>query len=284
MDLARQTFGHFKEDLWAILGPNLYEILIHGSYVLGNFAPHRGDLDYVILTHTDLSDQDIEELFVLHDAYRAQEELLLYQLEGTTYPKHVLAHPGLSFTGCYIGTGRQGWQKLSTFQNSLMDLKVMSACGLRLLGTAAVVYSPGEPELLQEQWRAVGSFKTRSTKPNTGKPAFGMRWSTGAPGPSTTMNTENPHPRPGPAAGAGSTWIQWYFPTCSLLPKVQDIPTGRHRRRTSSGTWAPGFSALRNNAWLEPAMAKGHALPAGATGFGPPAAMGCTGRPAQGNR
>lgn len=63
-----------------------------------------GDLDYTVLTRRDLDDADVEALFSLHDEYRASRRLLLYQLEGTTYPKRVLADPKQPFSGCYVGS------------------------------------------------------------------------------------------------------------------------------------------------------------------------------------
>lgn len=67
MDVVRRTIGCFAEDISRTLGLNLCEIIIRGSYAPGDFTPHRGNLDYTILTRRDLDDADLEALFSLHD-------------------------------------------------------------------------------------------------------------------------------------------------------------------------------------------------------------------------
>ena len=68
-DIALRTTKQFKTDLISILGDNLYEILIHGSYVLGDFTPNSGDLDYTILAEHNLSNSSIAKLYKLHDGF-----------------------------------------------------------------------------------------------------------------------------------------------------------------------------------------------------------------------
>lgn len=159
MDEARLTIDLFMSDISAILGSNLYEIIIHGSYALGDFTPHRGDLDYTVLTRGNLDDSDVNALFNLHDNYRKEKKLLLYQLEGTTYPRQVAADPRQPFVGCYIGTRRKGWRKAMTFPNSLMDLKIMEQCGIRLLGADLVFYQPSDAEIQSEQLDNLKGFR-----------------------------------------------------------------------------------------------------------------------------
>jgi hypothetical protein len=162
LTLADRTFHRFKGDLGDILGGNLYDVIIHGSFVLGDFRPHRGDLDYVVVTNRDLDDETDAELFALHDRYRSEKELLLCQLEGTFYPKPVLRDPALPFRGCYIGTTRRGWRGITTFQNSLMDLKVIASSGKHLLGRTVPVFRPTEDQILMELRTDLGKLKRRA--------------------------------------------------------------------------------------------------------------------------
>ena len=160
MLIVRKTLNRFRNDIEEILTGNLYEIIIHGSYALGDFTPHKGDLDYTVLTKTDIDPSHIDRLSALHDRYRQVRELVLYQLEGTFYPKYVLRDISSTFCGCYIGTGRKGWRSITTFQNSLIDLKTMQEKGIRLLGNPVEFYSPTSAEITEEQKTTIKNLKT----------------------------------------------------------------------------------------------------------------------------
>ena len=150
MDGVQQTLNRFIDDLKGILENNLHEIIIHGSYALGDFRPNRGDLDYIVVTKHDLTHSTNEELFNLHDDYRANRKLLLHQLEGTFYPKDILLNLDLPFVGCYVGTGRRGWRTITTFQNSYIDLRVVNDKGIFLLASDVPVYRPTDVEIRAE--------------------------------------------------------------------------------------------------------------------------------------
>ncbi len=150
MDSVLQTFDRFAKDLKEILGENLHEIIIHGSYALGDFRPNQGDLDYIVVTNDDLETNNNTELFELHDDYRANRELSLHQLEGTYYPKKVLSDLESPFVGCGIGTGRSGWHTITTFHNSYMDLRVIDEKGIFLFGTGVPIYRPTEDDIRDE--------------------------------------------------------------------------------------------------------------------------------------
>ena len=158
MIFVQQTFDCFKQDLTGILGDNLFEIIIHGSYVLDDFQPGKGDLDYMVLTNENLDDAINTRLFELHDKYRTEKHLLLHQLEGAFYPKHYLKELSLPFTGCYIGTTRSGWRTISSFQNSFIDLKLIKEHGTHLLGIDVEIYSPSESEIIKEFTESINSF------------------------------------------------------------------------------------------------------------------------------
>lgn len=149
MQIAQDTFYRFTEDIRLILGDNLFEIIIHGSYVLHDFRANLGDLDFIVLTNDSLDEQMNKNVFRLHEKYRSEKSLLLHQLEGTYYPKSYLMNLNGQFLGCYIGTSRL--KSITTFQNSFMDLRLVNQHGLMLLGNTCDIYNPSESELLNEQ-------------------------------------------------------------------------------------------------------------------------------------
>jgi hypothetical protein len=159
MIIAHQTFDSFSRDLTEILKDNLCEIIIHGSYALGDFQANLGDLDYLTVTNRSLDEEAIFRLFELHEKYRSRRHLLLHQLEGAFYPERFLKDLEGQFTGCYIGTGRKGWNTITTLQNSYMDLRLINEHGIRLLGRSPQIYNPGESEILAEQKSDLEAFK-----------------------------------------------------------------------------------------------------------------------------
>lgn len=171
-NITLQTFNHFKQDMKRTLGDSLFEIIIFGSYVLDDFQPGRGDIDYIVVTNEDLNSTTICKLYELHDKYRQDEKLLLHQLEGTFYPKHFLKKLLLPFTGCYIGTGRTGWSTTSSFQNSFMDLRLIKEHGIHLLGKDVEIYAPFEAEIIQELIADVDAFISSAGEVRSG--AIGM--------------------------------------------------------------------------------------------------------------
>ena len=160
MNIVQQTFDCFKHDLAEILGDNLFEIIIHGSYVLDDFRPNLGDLDYMVVTNENLDDSMNTRLFELHDRYRSERKLLLHQLEGTFYPKHFLKKLSLPFTGCYIGTRRTGWRKISSFQNSFIDLRLINDHGMYLFGENPKIYNPVDSQIQKEHISDLDPFVT----------------------------------------------------------------------------------------------------------------------------
>jgi hypothetical protein len=160
MRLVLQTLDRFADDLRSTLGANLLDIVVHGSFVLGDFRPNQGDLDYMVVTDIDLDDSVNARLFDLHDDYQRGKQLLLHQLEGTYYPKGFLSHLAPSFVGCYIGTSRGGWRTITTLQNSYMDLRIIGECGVHLLGYDFVLYRPSEADIRREQELDLERFQT----------------------------------------------------------------------------------------------------------------------------
>lgn len=172
MSIVQQTFDRFSRDLTEILGDNLCEIVIHGSYALGDFRANFGDLDYITVTNRSLDEDAISRVFELHDEYRSRRSLLLHQLEGAFYPERFLKDLEGQFTGCYIGTGRKGWKTITTLQNSYMDLRLVNERGIMLLERNPQIYNPGESEILEEQKSDLNAFKDSVMQSND--PGIGL--------------------------------------------------------------------------------------------------------------
>lgn len=156
MVIVEETLSRFHEDLEHAYGGRLVDVVIHGSYVLGDFAPHRGDLDFVVLFQSDMRDAEVTRFLRLFDEYRSSKALLLHQLEGTAYPSRAVADPRAKLVGCYVGTTRSGWRKVESFQNSWIDLRLIGERGRSLAGRRIDVYEPSEDEILAEQ---IGSLR-----------------------------------------------------------------------------------------------------------------------------
>lgn len=172
MDRLESTFQEFLSDLRRILGDNLADVVIHGSYVLGDFRPGFGDLDYMVVTHGDLGEQTNGHIFAMHDRYRSEKRFLLHQLEETFFPAYVALLPGATFVGCYIGTTRRGWRTIKTLPNSLIDLVIARRHGRHLLAPPISFYEPAADEILEEQKNE--QRKLMSTMEPDRKPSFGQ--------------------------------------------------------------------------------------------------------------
>jgi hypothetical protein len=179
MDRVEPTFREFLIDLRRILGANLADVVIHGSYALGDFRPGCGDLDYMVVTHRDLDEATNSELFALHDQYRSEKRLLLHQLEGTFFPTRVALDPRTPFVGCYIGTTRRGWRTVTTFQNSFIELEVVRQRGRHLLAPAVPFYVPDTDQIIVEQrndHRKLTSATQQATSPTPGLWISAVHW------------------------------------------------------------------------------------------------------------
>lgn len=165
MELALQTFTKFTEDLRLILRKNLFEIIIHGSYVLDDFRANLGDLDFIVLTNANLDEESNKNLSSLHEKYRSEKALLLHQLEGTYYPKSFMENPENPLFGLYIGTSKM--KSITSRQNSFMDLRLVNQHGLKLLGTNCNTYNPIETEMLTEQESDSMAFKQTISQTNS---------------------------------------------------------------------------------------------------------------------
>lgn len=148
------TMTDFASHIKSLLKDNLRSVILFGSAVLGDFTPGKGDLDFITVVYRDITENDCENLYELHDKMRAGEMgQLAIQIEGTYYPTSITINPrNATGSGCYIGTGRKGWRKIDRCQNSLMDFAVINRFGKVCYGEDKIglFYTPSYSELLAE--------------------------------------------------------------------------------------------------------------------------------------
>jgi len=145
---------HFSSNLGEILGENLLSVILFGSAVMGDFHPGEGDLDFVAVTRTGLSDSDCKTIFDLHDRMRTVElGRLAIQLEGTYYPLPIICDPfNAKVSGCYVGTTRRNWRQIDSNKNSMMDYAIIKNFGMTFGGEEIkhLFYNPSRSELRAE--------------------------------------------------------------------------------------------------------------------------------------
>ena len=105
---ANATIQQILSGAQAVLGDNLAGMYLEGSLALGDFDPHRSDIDFVVVTTGELSTESIAALTSLHVRIAAGESKWATELEGSYIPQHALRrynpacahHPHI-----YHGTG-----------------------------------------------------------------------------------------------------------------------------------------------------------------------------------
>lgn len=74
----------------AILGDNFLGMYLHGSLALGDFTPHRSDIDFLVVTHEELSPDLVSALRAMHERIAADDPRWGPELEGSYIPQHTL--------------------------------------------------------------------------------------------------------------------------------------------------------------------------------------------------
>jgi hypothetical protein len=90
-----------------VLGSHWVGMYVHGSLVRGDFDPQRSDIDFVVVTAAELSDETFRALEAMHAHMRASGLPWAAKLEGAYIPQHALRrydpaharHPWLGVDG-----------------------------------------------------------------------------------------------------------------------------------------------------------------------------------------
>lgn len=145
------TLQQFSENVFAILSENIESVILYGSVVLHDFIPGKGDIDFVVITKKDLTDQQCSELIKYHDELRSGKYGdLAVQLEGAYYPYSIIQDPLQNKgKGLYIGTSRSGWKQITGSVTGLPDYAIIKRYGLTLHGNniKAKIYDVTHEEL-----------------------------------------------------------------------------------------------------------------------------------------
>ena len=74
----------------SVLGDHFVGLYLYGSLASGDFNPQTSDIDFVVVTDTDLSDELIHDLEALHDRLWSSGLKWAAKLEGAYVPRHTL--------------------------------------------------------------------------------------------------------------------------------------------------------------------------------------------------
>lgn len=90
-----------------ILGQNFVGLYLHGSLAMGDFNLKRSDIDFLVVTNQEISDETLEALKMAHDVIRTSHSDWSDKLEGPYVPQAALRrfdpsqaiHPWLNRNG-----------------------------------------------------------------------------------------------------------------------------------------------------------------------------------------
>jgi len=80
----------FREHIAALLGDNFGGMYLVGSLALGDFDPHRSDLDFIVVTESDISDDDFRRLQDIHARFDAGGSPWAGKIEAVYIPRNAL--------------------------------------------------------------------------------------------------------------------------------------------------------------------------------------------------
>ncbi len=69
-----------------ILGPQFIGLYLYGSLALGDFNPNRSDIDFLVVTAGELSDEMVSDLAAMHARIAASDSRWALELEGAYIP------------------------------------------------------------------------------------------------------------------------------------------------------------------------------------------------------
>jgi len=147
------------QDLVASLQQILGEIFIgaylQGSFAVGDFDQHS-DVDFIVVLNTQLSDEQVDALQIMHEQIYHHRTRWARHLEGSYFPKEVLRNgTGLGQKLWYLDNGSRSLEK-STHCNTLLVRWVVREQGVVLSGPSPkTLVDPIPAADLREEMRAV---------------------------------------------------------------------------------------------------------------------------------
>lgn len=80
----------FLSHVQSILGEHFRGMYLHGSLALGDFASHRSDIDFVVVTDTEVSSDHLAALRAIHDRFNASDSSWATEVEAAYIPQDAL--------------------------------------------------------------------------------------------------------------------------------------------------------------------------------------------------
>ncbi|HEX9606366.1 MAG TPA: aminoglycoside adenylyltransferase domain-containing protein, partial [Gemmatimonadaceae bacterium] len=89
----------------AVLGRRFVGMYLDGSLAIGDFEPDKSDLDFVVVTDGELSDETFRNLQAMHERIATGTSKWVKELEGSYIPQRALRHGRRPAAHPYIDRG-----------------------------------------------------------------------------------------------------------------------------------------------------------------------------------
>jgi hypothetical protein len=86
------VLNHFHTRIQTILGNQFRGMYVYGSLALGGFDPQNSDIDFIVVTDTELDERRIQALREMHDEFRNSDSRWAEKIEAAYIPQEALNH------------------------------------------------------------------------------------------------------------------------------------------------------------------------------------------------
>jgi len=97
--IVNGVIQHFLTNIQTILGVHFRGMYLSGSLALGDFAPQRSDIDFVVVTDADLTNDLLSSLQTMHARFNASDSVWATEVEAAYIPQDALRRydPGRAY-------------------------------------------------------------------------------------------------------------------------------------------------------------------------------------------
>ena len=82
----------FTDHIRSILGDQFLGLYLYGSLALGEFDPHTSDIDFIVVTDVDISDDSFNALREMHAQFDSSDSPWSGKIEAAYIPQEALNH------------------------------------------------------------------------------------------------------------------------------------------------------------------------------------------------
>jgi predicted nucleotidyltransferase len=134
----------------SVLGPNFTGLYLYGSLASGGFDPRTSDIDFAVITTSEITSREAAGLERLHQQLWQSGSKWALKLEGSYVPKHVIRrhkpskaiYPTVNEGSFYLGELGSDW---------IIQRHILRECGVVVLGPAPQTFiDPVPPEAIRE--------------------------------------------------------------------------------------------------------------------------------------